>query len=462
MNSTGIRKDFKGHVQQAVDQDLAGIKSKNQRMKVGSKRRNVIKGNSKGKENKVLTRVKAPHGLHMGSALEPINSNQFVALQAGETSGCDPTSVICAESNKNSGPATCVDQEQTLTLALPKQVRRTVMPHGTEDDAVKNQDISLISHQPVDELMSDQDKEASISRANQLGFSHMELMDGEGYSGGIWCFWEPTISHVAVLERHHQYMHLQITRTIGLPWYLTIVYASPVNASRRTLWSNLSQLAQTIQGAWMIGGDLNGTILHCERRSSATFCTSYDRDLLRWVDLNDMQDLGFVGPEFTWKRGASEARLDRMLANEQWFNLFPNASVAHLPFFKSDHRPLLLRLDTTVGAPEPNRPFRFIAAWVLHEEFDEFVRKSWLQDTSWTQNISQFTHACSKWNKEVFKHTEGRKKLLLRRLDGISKAVARHGLLPRYEELQLSLWKELEDVLLQESLIWAKKLEQSG
>ncbi|KAI9075263.1 hypothetical protein K1719_042764 [Acacia pycnantha] len=36
-------------------------------------------------------------------------------------------------------------------------------------------------------------------------------------------------------------------------------------------------------------------------------------------------------------------------------------------------------------------------------------------------------------------------------------AVARQGLLPKYEELQLAIWKDLEDVLLQESLIWAQK-----
>ncbi|KAI9122538.1 hypothetical protein K1719_006378 [Acacia pycnantha] len=149
--------------------------------------------------------------------------------------------------------------------------------------------------------------------------------------------------------------------------------------------------------------------------------------------------------------------LDRLLTNYQWSSMFPNASVVHLPFFKSDHRPLLLQLDSTVGIPNPHRPFRFIASWVLHENFDEFVQKSWIQDTPWIQNISQFTHACSKWNKEVFKHTEGRKKHLLRRLDGISRAVARQGLLPKYEELQLAIWKDLEDVLLQESLIWAQK-----
>ncbi|KAK4262710.1 hypothetical protein QN277_028237 [Acacia crassicarpa] len=45
----------------------------------------------------------------------------------------------------------------------------------------------------------------------------------------------------------------------------------------------------------------------------------------------------------------------------------------------------------------------------------------------------------------------------MRRLDGINRAVSWHGLLPKYESLQLEIWKELEEVLLQESLIWAQK-----
>ncbi|KAK4275212.1 hypothetical protein QN277_018336 [Acacia crassicarpa] len=300
-------------------------------------------------------------------------------------------------------------------------------------------------------------KESSVRRARQLGFPNMELIDCVGYSGGIWCFWDQTIVSISVLERHHQYIHLQVNGTSGCSWTLTVVYASPSCVPRRALWDNLSRLAQTVQGAWLLGGDFNGTLLHCERRSNASFRCSIDREFVRWVDSNGLRDIGFAGPEFTWKRGTSEARLDRILVNVQWYSQFPLASVSHLPFFKSDHRPLLLRLDLPKVVPKPNRPFRFIAAWALHEKFDDFVCQTWLPDVPWVTNISQFSEACLKWNKEVFRHTEGRKKILLRRIDGLNRAISQFGSRPYFENLQLTLWKELEDVLLQESLIWAQK-----
>ncbi|KAK4257610.1 hypothetical protein QN277_007174 [Acacia crassicarpa] len=37
-------------------------------------------------------------------------------------------------------------------------------------------------------------KELFAGQARNLGFPHMELIDSEGYSGGIWCFWDRTVS----------------------------------------------------------------------------------------------------------------------------------------------------------------------------------------------------------------------------------------------------------------------------
>ncbi|KAK4259941.1 hypothetical protein QN277_006218 [Acacia crassicarpa] len=52
-------------------------------------------------------------------------------------------------------------------------------------------------------------REASHRRAQRFGFTNMELIDCEGYSGGIWCFWEHNTFSVSVIERHHQYMHFR-------------------------------------------------------------------------------------------------------------------------------------------------------------------------------------------------------------------------------------------------------------
>ncbi|KAI9075717.1 hypothetical protein K1719_042333 [Acacia pycnantha] len=92
-------------------------------------------------------------------------------------------------------------------------------------------------------------KEASKRRASQLGFPNMELIDCEGYSGGIWCLWDHSITSISLLERHHQFIHLQVTGVSGILWMLTVVYASPSCASLQILWDNLSRLAPSVHGA---------------------------------------------------------------------------------------------------------------------------------------------------------------------------------------------------------------------
>ena len=61
-----------------------------------------------------------------------------------------------------------------------------------------------------------------------------------------------------------------------------------------------------------------------------------------------LADLGFRGPKFTWCRGKAtsliQERLDRMLGNREWMDLFPNSRVHHLNLWGSDHRPLLVEL----------------------------------------------------------------------------------------------------------------------
>ncbi|KAI9070746.1 hypothetical protein K1719_047292 [Acacia pycnantha] len=82
---------------------------------------------------------------------------------------------------------------------------------------------------------------------------------------------------------------------------------------------------------------------------------------------------------------------------------------------------------------------------------------NWNTDLSWAENIDQFTTACKHWNKQVFGHTNATKKQLLGRLNGITRTESRFGLSMELKELQRSLWRREEEVLTQESLIWAQK-----
>ena len=64
-------------------------------------------------------------------------------------------------------------------------------------------------------------------------------------------------------------------------------------------------------------------------------------------------DLGFVGQRFTWcnsriREQRTLVRLDRIVANEDWLNLFPEAKVFHRTMAVLDHCLLNLSLKKRV------------------------------------------------------------------------------------------------------------------
>ncbi|KAI9073098.1 hypothetical protein K1719_044946 [Acacia pycnantha] len=147
---------------------------------------------------------------------------------------------------------------------------------------------------------------------------------------------------------------------------MILVYDSPNIVQRRALWRDIVHLSLSITVPWCLGGDLNATLGHDEGASRGT-PRGPDREFCKFVEDVALNDLGFIGPPFTWKLTGVESRLDRVLGSTTWQENFPNAVVKHLNWYKNDHRPLLLQLDGVSVQYCGQRPFRFLAAWVLDE-----------------------------------------------------------------------------------------------
>lgn len=170
----------------------------------------------------------------------------------------------------------------------------------------------------------------------------------------------------------------------------------------------------------------------------------------------NLLDAGFQGSPFTWKHGRLFQRLDRVLVNIQWRLKFQGANVFHLPFFKSDHRALLVQLK---GRKKPNRhrrPFRFLAAWLTHEDFPNMMASSWQRNGQWCNQIKYLQNSPYYWNRRVFGNIFERKQKLIRELERLDdKLVACSS--AELEECHKNLWGELERVLSQEEILWYQK-----
>lgn len=96
-----------------------------------------------------------------------------------------------------------------------------------------------------------------------------------------------------------------------------------------------------------------------------------------------LHDLGYKGPRFTWNNGWTGEenileRLDRVVANMEWSEVWRDAGVDVLTCCSSDHLPLLLsmsKLGTSVG--KRSRPFWYQAGWSKCTNFKKVVQDSW-------------------------------------------------------------------------------------
>ena len=96
---------------------------------------------------------------------------------------------------------------------------------------------------------------------------------------------------------------------------------------------------------WLVAGDFN-EILHADEKDGGAARTQLCMQVFN-VTLSDcgLDDLGYTGDKFSWRRGQIRERLDRATGNLQWANLSPGFSVSNEEFDKSHHKPILITTD---------------------------------------------------------------------------------------------------------------------
>ncbi|CAL2264474.1 unnamed protein product [Prunus armeniaca] len=77
-----------------------------------------------------------------------------------------------------------------------------------------------------------------------------------------------------------------------------VVYASPCGSKRAQLWDYMSFVARSHNLPWLLAGDFNEILSIEDKFGGAS--TLRVRGFKNWFDGNDMVDLGFSGPKFTW------------------------------------------------------------------------------------------------------------------------------------------------------------------
>ena len=88
--------------------------------------------------------------------------------------------------------------------------------------------------------------------AKILNYSGHTRVDANGFSGGIWVYWQKDVVTVEPIIKHEQYITMNITRFGALPWYFSAIYAGPDPTKRREFWSELRSFAENNNEPWLL------------------------------------------------------------------------------------------------------------------------------------------------------------------------------------------------------------------
>ncbi|CAL9233634.1 unnamed protein product, partial [Arabidopsis halleri] len=216
--------------------------------------------------------------------------------------------------------------------------------------------------------------------------------------GRIWVVWDPSVS-VLVFSRTDQLMMLAAS----------------------------SPLCET---AWILAGDFN-QIASLNEHYSIIHSNSSLRGLEDFQSClrdNDLEDIPSRGLFYTWSNHQPDnpiiRKLDRVIANGEWFSTFSSATAIFDPPGDSDHAPCIIQLDNQLAVSK--KCFKYFSFLASHPQFMSIIKDAWSAETAvgsamftLGEHLKAAKKACRLLNRQGFSNLQQRTKEALTALEDI-------------------------------------------
>ena len=195
--------------------------------------------------------------------------------------------------------------------------------------------------------------------------------------------WDSNIIEAELITSLGQVMHFKVKVIEDKRvFYVSFIYGDNEAKDRLRLWSNLNDHLTVIGSKpWVILGDFN-VIRYADEHSLGVVDNNHGvKEFRECIDQLDMEDLAMNGLFFTWvqKRKDPESgilkKLDRIMGNSVFFNLYGECFATFLPYVTSDHCPALLVIPNV--SIRKRRSFRFMNYLADKKNFQSVVKENW-------------------------------------------------------------------------------------
>lgn len=213
-------------------------------------------------------------------------------------------------------------------------------------------------------------------------FDGFDFLPTEGTRGGILLAWKSDRLLVSTEHKGEFSMSIRVTSLAdGKEWLVTSVYGPQDNADKIRFLEEIVEIGRDVQLPWILNGDFN--LVHSEEeRSTHRINRRLAKKFKHTINTLGLHDMPLVGRRFTWSNDQEHTvidRLDRVLFNNAWEEIYPISDPFPLSSSISDHCPLLL----TCSSVRPKaRCFRFENFWVKLPGFMDVVKAAWKEEVS--------------------------------------------------------------------------------
>ncbi|GLT96020.1 hypothetical protein SLE2022_136690 [Rubroshorea leprosula] len=292
-----------------------------------------------------------------------------------------------------------------------------------------------------------------------LRFEHCFAIDCVGRGGGLALLWtQDFMLQLSSVSQSH--IDVKIVDPRGSRWRLTGFYGRPEVARREESWTLLKSLKVASTLPWLCLGDFNEILRQSKKGGNPRPYKQMDA-FAEALNYCAFKELGFKGPRFTFMRKIHgdliKERLDRVLMNSEWLDMFPGAFSHHLLALKSDHAPILVIADKRIGGCHnpSTKLFRFENYWIKEPECEDRIEEGWKVgrgNTNISRVLSKIALCGSlltKWSQAKFGNIPERIKHLQQELLSIKNGSAQDNSSGTMEALEneLSDWQRKEEVL---------------
>ncbi|CAL1403462.1 unnamed protein product [Linum trigynum] len=160
---------------------------------------------------------------------------------------------------------------------------------------------------------------------------------------------------------------------------ITDIYIPNKTSGRAVLYDELRRTRVTVEPGIFLG-DFNAIKDSYEASNDPGFSQSI-LDFRKWILDMKLTYHKAIGSWFTWRNKHSNnynpiaRRIDKILVNEKWLDVFPQSLVQIVVPGVSDHCGLYVQ--TNSGLYTLPKPFKFFLLWRQHPQYSGILRESW-------------------------------------------------------------------------------------